>query len=90
MQMDEIPQLAGFEAMVQRAADDAVAHYAAFEHAEKVKLERMWAKLDLCLFLPLTVVVIAVIVYFRLTIGAEAGTLATPAGYAVMRLVKRL
>ena len=84
MNPEEVPQ---FAAMMEHAAEEAIANYRLEERAEEKKLARLMTKLDLLLFIPLTVTVIAVIVWLRLTIGPEVGTLTLPTGYAIVRAV---
>lgn len=78
--------------LVEQAAHDAVALYVQAEHAEEKQLAKLMTKLDLCVFIPATILAVAVIVWLKLEIGPEIGMLTLPAGYAVLRIfvAKRL
>lgn len=83
----EIPPAGTLAALVEQAAHDAVALYVQAEHAEEARLAKLMTKLDLCVFIPATILVIAVIVWLKLSLGPEVGTLTLPTGYAVLRVI---
>lgn len=83
----EIPPAPTLMTMLEQAAEEAVAHYRDAEHAEERQLAKLMTKLDLFVFIPATVLVIAVIVWLKLTIGPEVGTLTLPSCYAVLRVI---
>jgi hypothetical protein len=80
-----IPDEPEIQLMLDRAADEAVSHYIATVHAEERQLARLMTKMD-CLIIPVTVIVIAVLVWTRFALGPEVGTLTVPSGYAVLRV----
>lgn len=87
--MEEMPALPSAEVlehMMAHAAEEAILHVREQEKLEQQRIEKLMAKLDLCVFIPVTIAAIIVIVTLRLSIGPEAGTLAMPAGYAVLRI----
>lgn len=83
----EIPPADTLAHLVEQAAHDAVALYVQAEHAEEAKLAKLMTKLDLCVFIPATILVIAVIVWLKLEMGPEVGMLTLPTGYAVLRVI---